>query len=152
MSFHKEGTFLWNTLWWLRSWASYAYDFTAVESSSYIHLAAEELSVHPDYALSWADNKKLTISVDKSHPTILTSDTHQYRIDTGVTMGHCNLDPERNPKILGVYFNPLFTFSHNVMPIHSWASFRNHILKALAGTNWGQEKETLLITYRALIR
>ena len=29
---------------------------------------------------------------------------------------------------------------------------RLRILKALAGTNWGQNKETLLITYKALIR
>ena len=31
-------------------------------------------------------------------------------------------------------------------------SKRNNVLKALAGTNWGQQKETLLITYKALGR
>ena len=28
----------------------------------------------------------------------------------------------------------------------------NNVLKALAGTNWGQQKETLLLTYKALGR
>ena len=27
---------------------------------------------------------------------------------------------------------------------------RNNVLKALAGTNWGQQEETLLVTYKAL--
>ena len=31
-------------------------------------------------------------------------------------------------------------------------SKRNNVLKALAGTNWGQQKETLLMTYKALGR
>ena len=29
-------------------------------------------------------------------------------------------------------------------------SKRNNVLKALAGTNWGQQKETLLLTYKSL--
>ena len=29
---------------------------------------------------------------------------------------------------------------------------RNNVLKALAGTNWGQQKETLLLAYKALGR
>ena len=31
-------------------------------------------------------------------------------------------------------------------------SKRNNVLKALAGTNWGKQKETLLMTYKALGR
>ena len=31
-------------------------------------------------------------------------------------------------------------------------SKRNNVLKALAGTNWGQQKETLLLTFKALGR
>ena len=31
-------------------------------------------------------------------------------------------------------------------------SSRNNILKALAGTSWGQQKETLLMTYKAVER
>ena len=31
-------------------------------------------------------------------------------------------------------------------------SKRNNVLKALAGTNWGQQRETLLMTYKALGR
>ena len=131
---------------------SYADDFTAAESSSNIQQASERLNAHAEDVLSWANNKKLAISMDKSHPTILTSDTHQCRMDPRVTLGNNNLIPERNPKILGVYFDPLFKFSHHVTQIHERASSRIRILKVLAGTNWGQQKETLLVTYRALIR
>ena len=40
------------------------------------------------------------------------------------------------------------------VPCNKWptVSKRNNVLKALAGTNWGQQKETLLMTYKALGR
>ena len=131
---------------------SYADDFTSAESSVNIHLASERLSAHANDVLLWAEQKKLSISFDKSHPTILTSDTHQCSTDPGVSMGQNALEPERNPKILGVYFDPLFKFSHHVSQVQSRVSSRINILKALAGTNWGQQKETIIVTYRALIR
>ena len=131
---------------------SYADDFTSAESSANIQLASERLSAHASDVMLWAEEKKLSISFDKSHPTILTSDTHQCRTDPGVSMGDTALEPERNPKILGVHLDPLFKFSYHVSQIQSRVSSRINILKALAGTNWGQQKETLIVTYRALIR
>ena len=103
---------------------SYADDFTSAESSASIHLASERLSAHAGDVMLWAERKKLSISFDKSHPSILTSDTHQCRADPGVIMGDITLTPERNPKILGVYLDPLFKFSHHVSQIHSRVSSR----------------------------
>ena len=58
----------------------------------------------------------------------------------------------QTPKILGVTLNPLFTFTAHVKATAAKASSRLQILKALAGTNWEQDKETLLMTYGALIK
>ena len=42
---------------------------------------------------------------------------------------------------------------HMINTAYKWpVSKRNNILKALAVTNWGPQKETLLMTYRALGR
>ena len=92
------------------------------------------------YVMLWAEHKKLSILFDKSHPSILASDTHQCRSDPGVFIGDITLTPERNLKILGVYLDHLFKFSHLASQIHSRVSSRIRIMKALAGTNWGQQK------------
>ena len=55
----------------------------------------------------------------------------------------------RSPKILGVYLDAFFSFC---VQVANRVSKRNNGLKALAGTNWGQQKETLQITYKALGR
>ena len=57
----------------------------------------------------------------------------------------------RNPKILGVTFDPHFNFNMHVTYIVNKAKKRIPILKALAGSSWGQNKEALIITYKALI-
>ena len=44
-------------------------------------------------------------------------------------------------------FDPHSKFMAPVETIISRASFRINILMALAGTNWGQQKESILITY-----
>ena len=58
----------------------------------------------------------------------------------------------RSPKLLGVYLNILFSFKIHCVQVANRVSKRNNVLKALAGTNWGQQKETLLMTYKALGR
>ena len=131
---------------------SYADDFTAATSSPNVEQAALSLSAHANDVVQWAANKKLTIAYDKTHPTLFTSDTHQSRMDPGVSVNNRPLELERNPKILGVHFDPHLRFSHHAQQQSIKASSRLRIMKALAGTNWGQQKETLILTYRALIK
>ena len=59
---------------------------------------------------------------------------------------------ERNPKILGVTFDPHLYFHKHVENLCSRASSRINILRALAGTTWGQHPETIVITFKSLIR
>ena len=58
----------------------------------------------------------------------------------------------RIPKLLGVYLNTFFLFNKHCVQVANRVSKRNNVLKALAGTNWGQQKETLLMTYKTLGR
>ena len=57
-----------------------------------------------------------------------------------------------SPKILGEYLDIFFSFNNHCVQVANIFSKRNNVLKALAGTNWGQQKETLLMTYKALGR
>ena len=130
----------------------YVDDFTAAESSSSIPVASQRLSAHAGDVAAWAEDKGLSISVGKSHPTLFTSDSHQSYLDPEVTLNGASLQPERNPKILGIHFDPHLNFAQHARETASRALSRLRILKALAGTTWGQQKETLMITQRALIK
>ena len=58
----------------------------------------------------------------------------------------------RNPKLLEVYLDTSFSFNAHCVQVANRVSKRNNVLKALAGTTWGKQKETLLLTYKALGR
>ena len=45
-----------------------------------------------------------------------------------------------------------FSFNTHCVQVANRVSKINNGMKALAGTNWGQQKETLLLTYKALGR
>ena len=65
---------------------------------------------------------------------------------------YCILLLVRIPKILGVYLDTYFSFNNNCVQVANRVNKRNNALQALAVTNWGQQKETLLMTYKALGR
>ena len=84
--------------------------------------------------------------------TLFTSDFRQSHDHPNVTLANSPLPLERNPRILGVTFDPHLTFSPLIASIVSRATPRLNILKALAGSTWGQQKETIVLTYNSLIR
>ena len=77
--------------------------------------------------------------------------THQFHYHPQVPIGGVPIPLNKNPKILGVTLDPLFTFSPHIAVIASKAASKLKILRALVGQGWGQSKETLINTYKALI-
>ena len=132
---------------------SFADDFSALESAS----TPAELETRLTEALeeigAWADEAKLTVSSSKTTTTLFTPDPAEVnRHDPIVYLGQTRLPVERAPKILGVTFDPSFTFGKHVAAIEAKAKKRLQVLKALAGTSWGHSKETLIATYKAIIQ
>ena len=56
------------------------------------------------------------------------------------------------PKDIGGLYGPSLSFNKHSQYVAERVSGRNNILKALAGTSWGQQKKTLLMTYKAVGR
>ena len=100
---------------------------------------------------SLMDNS-LLISAPKSSVTLLTPDTHQAKIHPSIFIENSHLPPVKCPRILGVYLDPSLSFNKHSQYVPERVPGRNNILKALAGTSWGQQKETLLMTYKAVSR
>ena len=80
----------------------------------------------------------------------LHPDKHQFQMHPDITLEGTQLPLERSPKILGVIMDPSLSFQKHCNYVSDWIDTRNNMLKALAGSSWGQDKETLLLTYNAL--
>ena len=84
--------------------------------------------------------------------TLFTSNRHESRYHPEVSLNQVRLKLDKCPKILGVIFDTHFSFAKHVEAILAKAKKRLQLLKALAGTNWGHSKETLLATYKAILQ
>ena len=94
----------------------------------------------------------LLISTLKSSVTLFTPDPAQANTCPKIKIADSELPLVRSPKILGGYLDTFFSFNNHCVQVANRVSKRNNVLKALAGTNWGQQNETLLMTYTALRR
>ena len=97
-------------------------------------------------------DNSLLISAPKSTITLLTPDPKQANTHPKIKISDAELPRVRNPKLLGVYLDTFFSFNTHCVQMANRVSKRNNVLKAMADTNWGQQKETLLLTYKALGR
>ena len=95
-------------------------------------------------------DSSLYISAPKSTVTMFTPDPMQANIHLNIKITDVELPLVRNPRLLGVYLDIFFSFNTHFVQVANRVSKRNNVLKALAGTNWGQPKEMLLLTYKVL--
>ena len=102
-----------------------------------------------DVSLNLKDNS-LLISASKSIVTPFTPDKHQFQMHPDITLEDTQLPLERSPKILGVILDPSISFHKHCNYVSDRIDKRNNMLKALAGSSWGHDKETLLMTYNAV--
>ena len=100
-----------------------------------------------DVSIYLKDNSLL---MSKSTVTLFTPDKHQFQMHPDITLEDTQLPLERSPKILGVILDPSISFHKHCNYVSNRIDKRNNMLKALAGSSWGQDKETLLMTYNAL--
>ena len=92
----------------------------------------------------------LLISAPKSTVTFFTPDIHQFQTHRDITLEDTQLPLESSPKILGVIIVPSLSFQKHSNYVTDRIDKRNNMLKALAGSSCGQEKESVLLTYNAL--
>ena len=102
-----------------------------------------------DVSIYLKDNS-LLISAPKSTVTLFTPDKHQFQTHPNITLEDTQLPLECSPKILGVIMDTSLSFHKHCNYVSERIDKGNNMLKALAGSSWGQEKETLLMTYNAL--
>jgi hypothetical protein len=131
---------------------SYADDMTPYATGPVVQELVERLNDYMPQLTLFLEDRSLIVSTAKSTVTLLTPFTHEAKLHPAVLVNDQLLPLERKPKILGVTFDTMYTFGEHGRATVTKVQRRNKILSALAGTKWGQQKETLLVTYRAIGR
>ena len=96
--------------------------------------------------------KKLTVSTVKSTVTLFAPDTHEHHLHPQVKLADQVLPLEKKQKVLGLTLDTHLTFTQHCNNIAVNVQQRNNVLKALTGSTWGCDKETLLTTCQAIGR
>ena len=81
----------------------------------------------------------LLILTPKSSVTLFTPDRAQANTHQKVKISDSELLLVHSPKLLGVYLDTFFSFNKHFVQVANRVSKRTNVLKALAGTNCGQQ-------------
>ncbi|XP_053960945.1 uncharacterized protein LOC128865055, partial [Anastrepha ludens] len=96
--------------------------------------------------------RNLKLSPTKSTATLFTTWTKEVKLPLQVHVDDAPIPTISNPRILGVTFDSLLSFSAHTTAIATRVQNRNKVLKSLAGSTWGKDKEMLLSTFKAIGR
>ena len=107
-------------------------------------------SYHLEEIIAYLKDNSLLTSAPKSTVTLFSPDPHQAKTHPRIRIEDSQLPLAQYPKILGVYLDTSLSFNKHSDYVAERVSSRNNILEALAGTSWGQQKETLLMIIRQL--
>ena len=131
---------------------SYADDCTSYASGPTIPSICDKLNSHLTTLHEWLEEHDLELSPGKPMATIITTFSQEVSMSVPIKIGQHTVPTTKNPKILGVTPDSLHTFnahSNNTLnKIRKW----NSVLKALARSSSGKDKEFLTTTYKAISR
>lgn len=131
---------------------TYADDCTIIATGQNIDELCNNVNAYLNTVTTWLNKRKLLLSSDKSSATLFTTWTKQVNMELDIHINGQRIPTVKNPKILGVTFDPMLTFHNHTNQLKSKLRSRNNMLKALTGNTWGKNKETLTTTYKAISR
>ena len=127
---------------------AYADDVTI--ASTHISTSAAKKYIQPYLQKVFALTKQnnLILNPNKTTCTLFTPDPAEYtsNLDLIYTTMHYPW------QLLGLTLNPKLTYSTHIHNISVHAHKPLQIIKALTATGWGKQKETLIATYKAVMR
>ena len=115
----------------------YADDYHDSAVSPEVDVITERLNTAAEKLVEWADGADMSISAPKSTATLFTPWTKQVNASLDIKIGDDAVPTVKNPKLLGVNLDPMFTLSVHADTVARKASSRLNILRALSDTNFG---------------
>ena len=130
----------------------YADDISVYCSGTDLAALSRDIQQYATALTAFLEERELIVSPEKSTVTLFTPDTKEANIHPTIIVNNTAVKLEKNPKLLGITFDTIYTFTHHIKSTIAKAKNKINILKSLCGSTWGQEKETIIITYKSICR
>jgi len=130
----------------------YADDISIYATGRNIDILAANITEYAKEISSFLAERELLVSPEKSTVTLFTPDTKEAKIHPNVKLNDQLVPLSRTPKLLGVTFDTMITFTPHVKRAADSTKNKINIMKQLAGSTWGCDKETLILTYKSVGR
>ncbi|CAG5090330.1 Protein of unknown function [Cotesia congregata] len=132
-------------------WANmFADDLTILGRGKDVKILEELIQATLDKLLTWSERTGFKFSDTKTEYMLFTRG-HQSE-EICLTLGGHPIKRVYSLKILGMIHDPKLSWKKHIETVKSIGYKRLNIIKSLASTVWGAEKNCLLTTYKALIR
>ncbi len=131
---------------------TYADDSNILNSGPVIDPVVQEINTYLATLTVWFKGRNLEISPSKSSATLFTTASNECNTELNVVIDGEKVPTVKKPKFLGITFDNLLSFKQHATDLKTKVQVKNNVLKALAGSDWGMEKETIVNTYKAIGR
>ena len=128
---------------------TYADDTTALNSGVDIDKICTELNIYLDTLKTWFSSRNLGISPTKSSATLFTTWGNEKNKQLNIKIDNESVPTTTTPKILGCTLDSMWKFGPHIQNLKQRTANRTNILKSLAGSTWGKDKEVLKTTWKA---
>ena len=129
----------------------YADDITI--TSTHTSTSAAKKYIQPYLHKVFAGTKKnLTLNPGKTTCTLFTPDPVEYKSNLDLKINNTALPMATHPKVLGLTLDPKLTYSTHIHNISVQAHKSLQMLKVLTATGYCKQKDTLMATYKAVMR
>ena len=132
--------------------ASYADDVTIASTHPKVDVCSEQTQTYLNTFSDGLTLNRLKVAPSKSTATLMTNYTKEQQHRPLVTLNNTPIPHTHETKILGITYNTSTTFSPHINNITNKANIRINTLRALGGTTFGKDKDTLTLVYKQYIR
>ena len=128
--------------------SSYADDITISATSTDAGTCSIQAQQYLNSLQQWLTQNRLKVAPAKSTSTLLTNHNLEHRHRPNTTLNNTPVPHTHTTKILGVTYNTSMSFGPHIQDLIRKCTSRVNALRALSGTTWGQQKETLLVVFK----
>ena len=131
---------------------AYADDITISSTHTSTSAAKKYIQPYLHKVIAWTKQNNLILNPDKTICTLCTPDPAEYASNLDLKIHNNALPMATHPKVMGLTLDPTLTYSTHIHNISVHAHTHPQIIKAITATGWGKQKETLVATYKVVMR
>ena len=106
--------------------------------------------LHKDF--TWTKQNNLTLDPNKTTCTRFTPEPADYKSNPDLKINNTALPIATHQKVVGLNLGPKLTYSTHIHNISIQGDKPLQMIKVLTSTGWGTQKDTLMSTYKTVMR